>query len=95
MTASNAQLSTTFSVGKRFRVTMTADLPRPSRIDCRWSPDLPRRLKQRDIADYRRGRDAFFAELGAALGLRAVVAEPFPGGARISVPEAAQAEGRA
>ena len=79
-------LSSTFRVGKHFRCTMTAELPTPSRIDCEWRPDLPRKLKQRDVAEYQRGRDAFFAELGRAIGLRLAVIDVGTESARLTIP---------
>jgi len=85
----------TFKVGKRFRCTMSADTDSPGHVTCRWSPDMPRKLKQRDIEDYRRGRDAFYAELGKATGRRIAVVELEAKGPRVTVPNVEACDGRA
>ncbi len=95
MTAAR-KLSIRFRVGKRFRCTMSADLDAgPQSISCEWFPDLPKRLKARDVDDYRRGRDEFFAQLGDALGQKIMVVEPGPSSTRVTVPSAAECSGSA
>jgi len=94
--ASEAKMSSTFRVGKRWTCTMTADLAAwPSPVGCEWSPDLPRRLKQHELQDYRRGRDAFAAELALHLGGPALVVEPGSNATRLTVAAGLETAGAA
>lgn len=95
MTPSNDKISATFRVGKRLTCTMTADLAGPLQLDCEWKPDVPRKLRQRDIAEYCRRRNAFFAEIGAALGQTVAVIDLAPEAARLTVPTLQPCKGRA
>lgn len=66
MTASAAALVKTWSVGKRYRVTLT--VPRltndtPATAACEWEPSMPARLTHREKRDYERGLDAALAEI--------------------------------
>ena len=75
--AEQAALVRTWRVGRR---TVTATMPQPRRGQVRhtvmeWSPDQPRRLSQREWKQYRKGRDAAFAELFTELGIRGAVLE--------------------
>ena len=63
-------------VGCRCEVTMTARKPERGQVvsaSMEWSPDLPERLTESEIADYLRGRNAALAELAAELGGSAAV----------------------
>jgi hypothetical protein len=73
-------LEVTFRVGCRYRCTMTKDVANHvsgeiGALEAQWEPDVPRRLSKAEIADYRRGRDAFYARVANILGVRAMVAE--------------------
>jgi hypothetical protein len=81
-------LSTRFRVGKRFMCTLTfAD----GEMRADWSP-MPRRLKQKEWADYRRGRDALLAEVAKSIGGNVLTVEPGPHGTRFSVARPEDAE---
>ncbi len=67
----------TWRVGKR-RVTMTAPQIRIGEVysaAIEWHPDLPRRLSRREWRQYRKGRDAAFADLCGDLGIRGILME--------------------
>jgi hypothetical protein len=65
-------VDTTFRVGRRFKVAMTIPAVRPGEalvLNVEWMPAVPkRRLNKRELADYRRGRDAALAEVGRLIG---------------------------
>ena len=65
-------VTTTFRVGRRFKVAMTIPCFGPGEtlaMNVEWSPDVPkRRLNKREIQDYRRGRDAALAEVARLIG---------------------------
>ena len=65
-------VTTTFRVGRRFKVAMTIPSFGPGEtlsMNVEWSPDVPkRRLNKREIQDYRRGRDAALAEVARLIG---------------------------
>ena len=67
-----ALVTTTFRVGRRFKVAMTIPSFGPGEtlaMNVEWSPDVPkRRLNKREIQDYRRGRDAALAEVARLIG---------------------------
>ena len=72
-----AALVRTWRVGRR-KVTVTVPQMRSGQVlhaAFEWSPDQPRRLSRREWKQYRKGRDAAFAELFAALGIRGAVLE--------------------
>jgi hypothetical protein len=59
-------ISTTFRVGKSYRCDMRFDSTRG--LLAEWTPDTPKRLTEAEAADYRRGRDAFLAEIARRIG---------------------------
>lgn len=73
-------LSTTFRVG-RFTCAMSLDLDGlPARgqaaaLVMNWTPCVPGKLSKDEIAQYRRGRDAFMGEVAKAIGGSVLVAE--------------------
>jgi hypothetical protein len=71
--ASMTALSTTFRVGKRYRCEMRFDRARG--LLAEWTPDTPRRLTTDETTDYRRGRDAFLAEVAKLIGGNVLVLE--------------------
>lgn len=78
MTAESALISRTFAVGWRYRCTLTVPAPRVGAVACmvaEWEPSLPKRLSAAELADYRRGRDAIFAEAAAMTGGNVFVIE--------------------
>ncbi|NUJ81921.1 hypothetical protein HUN39_18210 [Methylocystis sp. FS] len=90
-----AHLSTRFRVGKKFTVEMTFS---GAMIRSEWSPDIPRRLNQGELAEYRRGRDAFFSELAKARGISVMAIEPSARETRLQIfrdEDAAESRGRA
>ena len=72
-------VTTTFRVGRRFKVAMTIPSFGPGEtlaMNVEWSPDVPkRRLNKREIQDYRRGRDAALAEVARLIGGNVLCAE--------------------
>jgi hypothetical protein len=60
----------TFQVGK-FKCTMTIT---DGAISAEWSPYMPKRLKAEELAQYRKGRDAFAAQVAGA-GKKVLVVE--------------------
>ncbi len=77
MPGESAAMTRTWRVGKR---TVTATLPRArsgqvAHAAFEWHPDMPRRLSRREWKQYRKGRDAAFAELFTDLGIRGAVLE--------------------
>jgi hypothetical protein len=77
MSASSG-VSLTFRVGQRYICTLSA--PKPERggvlaMTAEWSPHVPSRLTNSELRAYRRGRDAFIAELAAQIGGSALVIE--------------------
>jgi hypothetical protein len=70
-------ITTTFRVGKR-KCTMTLELPTQDNVThvaCEWHPTVPSRLTKKELAQYRSGRDAALAELGAILNGKIAVVE--------------------
>lgn len=64
-------VTTTFRVGKRYRCTMTIprlELGSALSMACEWEPSIPKRLNDRDMRDYRRGRDAALSEAARLIG---------------------------
>jgi hypothetical protein len=66
-------LSTTFRVGKAYRCEMRFDAERG--LVAEWTPDTPRRLTPQELADYRRGRNAFLAEVAKIIGGNVLLVE--------------------
>ena len=80
MTAETPALVRTFTVGKRFTVTVTMQRPERGKVvntTMEWEPDVPApgSLTDGEIADYRAGRNAAVAELAEAAGLNVAVVE--------------------
>ncbi|MFO1129152.1 MAG: hypothetical protein U1E66_12050 [Rhodospirillales bacterium] len=44
-------------------------------MNVEWEPDVPKRMNEREMQDYRRGRDAAMAEVARLIGGRVVVVE--------------------
>ncbi len=77
MTGEAAALVRTWRVGKR-KCTRTVPRTRPGEVysaAIEWHPDLPRRLSRREWRQYRKGRDAAFADLCGDLGIRGALCE--------------------
>ena len=75
--AEQAALVRSWRVGKR-QVTVTVPQMRPGQVlhaAFEWHPNMPRCLSRREWKQYRKGRDAAFAELFAELGIRGMVLE--------------------
>ncbi len=75
--AEKAAMVRTWRVGKR-RVTLTAPQIQTGQVlhaAFEWTPDMPRRLSRREWKQYRKGRDAAFADLFAELGIRGLLCE--------------------
>lgn len=73
---SDRALSRTFAVGTRYQCTLT--LPLSSGVQsivAEWEPDVPAKLNDAELTDYRAGRDALIAEAAAVLGGKALVIE--------------------
>jgi hypothetical protein len=75
MTARAPALVKTWSVGKRYRVTLT--IPHlidgnPATAVCEWEPTMPARLTHREQRDYERGRDAALSDLAREASCRTV-----------------------
>ena len=72
-------IETTFKVGRRWKVTLALPdhlPPGVHDVNATWDPACPdRRLNKREMADHRRGRDAFLAEAARLMGGSALVVE--------------------
>ncbi len=72
-----AAMTRTWRVGKR-RVTMTAPKLRNGQVamaTIEWLPTMPSKLSRREWKQYRKGRDAAFADLCGDLGTRDLLCE--------------------
>ena len=72
-----AALVRTWKVGSR-KVTMTAPNLRNGQVamaTIEWFPSTPSKLSRREFKQYRKGRNAAFAELCADLGIRGALIE--------------------
>ena len=77
----NTVIVSTFEVGRRFRCTM--------RVDCgeidpgaviravpgEWDPEMPKRLDEKELADWRAGRNAVYQLAALTIGARLAVAD--------------------
>jgi hypothetical protein len=75
--AEPALIVRSFAVGKR-TVTLTLPRPRPGgvlAIACEWDPSMPRNLSEREIHQYRAGRDATLAEAARLLNSNTLLIE--------------------
>lgn len=67
----DALVTATFRVGRHYRCTMTIPRPEPGAalsMACEWEPSTPKRLNDREMRDYRRGRDAALSEVARLIG---------------------------
>ena len=71
----------TFEVGRRFRCTMRVDCGRldPGAVirpePGEWSPRMPERLDEEELADWCAGRDAVYQLAALTVGARLAVAD--------------------
>lgn len=75
MSAQAATLTRSWAVGA-FTATMTVPKPKLGQVASaviEWSPHVPQRLTDDELATYRRGLNAAVAELSAELGVTAAV----------------------
>ena len=71
-----ADISTTFRVGQRYRCSMRYSPTEARGLMAEWEPSPPtRRLTKAELADYRRGRDAFAAEIAHLIGGDVLIVE--------------------
>ena len=68
-------ITDTWRVGKRYRVEMTigTDDRGEPRLCAEWTPRVPERLTQREVAAYQRGRDALVSRFAEQAGIASVV----------------------
>jgi hypothetical protein len=79
--ARNTIIVSTFEVGRRFRCTMRVDCgqldpgsvirPEPGE----WQPRMPERLDEKELADWRAGRNAVYQLAALTIGARLAVAD--------------------
>ncbi len=77
MSASKLFLVRTFRVG-RYTCTLSVANPgagTPAAASVEWTPHLPIRLSNAEVAQYRKGRDKAASEIAALLGGSALVIE--------------------
>jgi hypothetical protein len=79
--APNTIIESTFGVARRFSCTMRVDL-RPARpgavirpVSGQWRPRMPERLDEKELADWRAGRNAVYQVAALTIGARLVVAD--------------------
>lgn len=69
-------LSRTFSVGRRYRCTLTVPVqPGIATATGEWEPDVPVSLTDAELADYRAGRALLMRELAQVLGANVLVVD--------------------
>ena len=79
--ARNTVIESTFEVGRRFRCTMRIDCGRldPGAVirpdPGEWSPRMPERLDEEELADWCAGRDAIYQLAALTVGARLAVAD--------------------
>ena len=79
--ARNTIIESTFEVGRRFRCTMRVDcgeldpgaVIRP--VPGEWHPRMPEQLDEKELADWRAGRDAVYQLAALTIGARLAVAD--------------------
>jgi hypothetical protein len=77
----NTIIESTFEVGRSFRCTMRVDcgqldpgtVIRP--IPGEWDPEMPERLDEQELADWRAGRNAVYQLAALTIGARLAVAD--------------------
>jgi len=75
MAAEAAVLSRSWTVG-RYTATLTVPRPKHGAVAAaviEWDPDVPQRLTDEEMEQYRRGRNAALEAMSKALGIRAAV----------------------
>jgi hypothetical protein len=79
VTVESGSLTTTFRVGTRYRCSIALPLAAACAgllaIETRWEPDVPSRLTNNELRDYRRGRDMLLAEAANQIGGSVAVVE--------------------
>jgi hypothetical protein len=71
-----AEITTTFRVGRRYRCSLRYPSPECGGLIAEWEPSFPtRRLTKAELADYRQGRDTFFAEIARMIGGNVLIIE--------------------
>ena len=79
--ARNTIIESTFEVGSRFRCTMRVDCGRldPAAVirpePGEWHPRMPECLDEKELEDWRAGRDAIYQLAALTVGARLAVAE--------------------
>ena len=77
----NTVIESTFEVGRRYRCTMRVDCGRldPGMVirpePGEWHPRMPDRLDEKELADWRAGRDAIYQLAALTVGVRLAVAD--------------------
>ena len=77
----NTVIESTFEVGRRYRCTMRVDCGRldPGMVirpeAGEWRPRMPDRLDEKELADWRAGRDAIYQLAALTVGVRLAVAD--------------------
>ena len=79
--ARNSVIESTFEVGRHFRCTVRLDcgqiepgiVIQPIRGE--WHPHMPDRLDEKELADWRAGRDAVYQLAAHTIGARLAVAD--------------------
>lgn len=66
------EIKSTFKVGK-FMCTLT--VTQSGSMDCEWFPNAPKKLSEKELAEYRRGRDMVIGELSKLIGGSIAVVE--------------------
>ncbi len=77
MSASAALMTRSWQAGA-YTCTLTVQRPKPGAVvacSVEWSPEMPRRLTEGELAQYRAGRNAALAAVSAGLGINAAVLE--------------------
>ena len=76
MTDAREEISATFKVGARYRCSITLPLQKCGMtLHVEWQPDVPGRLTDAELRDYRDGRDALLKEAANLLGISVLVTE--------------------
>ena len=79
--ARNTIIESTFEVGRRFRCRLRVDCGQldPGAVIRRalgeWHPRMPERLDDKELADWRAGRNAIYQLAALTIGARLAVAE--------------------
>jgi hypothetical protein len=77
----NTIIESTFEVGRSFRCTMRVDCGQldpgavVSPVPGEWDPEMPARLNEEELADWRAGRNAVYQLAALTIGARLAVAD--------------------